>query len=196
MMLFIALNDNTCKVNYLNQNDCCKISWGFFSGLVDSNVTYEHRTLRQFHKIKEGVSDVKPLKGLRKLQATDFRRVWSVCVQVAGRYHARVFVDWRRGHQIVTLVLPPPTQAVVAVDSRPRPASADKLSPSIGTTAAVFVAPRDSLPADVVRCLVDCRPRLYWRCRTSGRWRFGRLPTTSVSDTAACGSTLHAVGNT
>jgi len=101
---------------------------------------------------------------------------------VAGRYHTRVFIEWRRVHQIVTLLLTPPTEAVVPVDGRPRPASAGKLPPSRAAVPVAFQ--HDSLPVELVHCLYDSQP-LYSRCQTDGRWRFGRLPATSVSDTAA-----------
>jgi len=119
-----------------------------------------------------------------------------VCVvgdalQVAARYHARVFVDWRRHNQIVDLLPPSHTDAAVfvSVDERPRPA---------GPPAA---APQDPVPGPQGRIPAlqgplsgpqDAAPgprRLYARRESDGRWMFGALPATSVSDTAVDRST-------
>jgi len=53
-----------------------------------------------------------------------------VCQQMLGVHHAREFVEWRRLHPIVSLLLRAPTEAAVPVGGRRRPASAGKLPPS------------------------------------------------------------------
>jgi len=108
--------------------------------------------------------------------------------QVAGRYHTRVFAEWRRQHQIVTLLLPPPAEAVVPVDVRPRPASAIKKPRPPFAGAAAALLQHGTVPAEVVPCVNP----LY--AKTDGRWKFGRMPASSVSDTAAASAvpvTIH-----
>ena len=106
---------------------------------------------------------------------------------MAGRYHTRVFVEWRRLHQVVTLLLPPPTEVVTdesPANSRPVSA-AGKLSSSAspGGAAVVSLLPQD--PPLPVQLYDRGRRGLYARSHVDGRWRYGRLLATSVSDTAA-----------
>ena len=113
--------------------------------------------------------------------------VWR---QVAGRYHTRVFAEWRRQHQIVTLLVPPPAEAVVPVDVvRPRPASATVKKPRPPSAGAAAISlQHGAVPVEVVQRVNP----LY--SKTDGRWRFGRMPASSVSDTAAASAlpvTIH-----
>ena len=112
----------------------------------------------------------------------------AICVfrrQMAGLHHAVEFIEWRRLHPIVSLLLQAPTEAAGPVGGRRRPASAGKLPPS-----CVVSVPCDSVFA--VHGRFSHQP-LYSRWEADGRWMFGRLPATSVSDTATA-STSPLVG--
>jgi len=120
---------------------------------------------------------------------------------VAGRYHTRVFVEWRRLHQVVTLLLPAPSELSAADDQseyrRPRvirlhsaagqlPVPSSGHGASNGHEAVVVSVPADeAVPADALHG----HRALYTRSQLDGRWTFGRLPATSVSDTAAAAAT-------
>jgi len=80
-----------------------------------------------------------------------------------------MFVEWRRNHPVITLLLPRQTEAV-PVDDSPRPPSARQRPPDCGDAAAAFLqhdplpsssAVAVSLPVEVV----------------------GHVPAASVSDT-------------
>ena len=126
-----------------------------------------------------------------------------VCVvgdalQASARYHARVFVDWRRHNQIVVLLPPSPTDAAVFVSEEERPRRA---GPPAAASQDPVPGPQGRIPAlqgplsgpqEPIARLQDAAPgprRLYvWR-ESDGRWMFGALPATSVSDTAVDEST-------
>jgi len=113
------------------------------------------------------------------------------CVCVLGDALQVAFVDWRRHSQIVVLLPPSPTDAAVFVSVEERPRRA-------GPPAA---APQDPVPGPQGRIPAlqgplsgpqDAAPgprRLYARRESDGRWMFGALPATSVSDTAVDRST-------
>jgi len=60
------------------------------------------------------------------------------------------FVEWRRHHQIVTILLPPSTEAAVPKDSAPRQSNAEKPPPFYQTTRVSL--PHDSLPDGLIPC--------------------------------------------
>jgi len=100
------------------------------------------------------------------------------------------FLHQRQLYPIVTLRLIAPTEAVLPVDHRRRrrrPTTAGNLPPSCVVSVhdeSVAVLPVHG------RCVKS--HLLYSRIGTGGQWMFGRLPTTSVSETAAA-STLTSI---
>jgi len=70
------------------------------------------------------------------------RRLSVVWRQMTGR---DMFVEWSRRHPVVTVLLPPHTEAV-PVDYRPRPPSARQRPPDCGDVAAAFLQ-HDPLPS-------------------------------------------------
>jgi len=107
----------------------------------------------------------------RSAQCYQTRSTANVRRQVACRYHSRVFAEWRRVHAIVTLLIPPPSDAVVPVDVHIRPSSAGAPGKTSSRAAVAFAVQHDPLPVDMlVGSLYDSQP-LYSKCRTDGRWR-------------------------
>ena len=121
--------------------------------------------------------------------------------QVAVNYHARVFTDWKRVHQVVTIVLtsdpcscqiPKTLSCIRAVPDRVQNNSSTAACVPMSTTALVNNSHRTSSPiADMKRQWETGRAYLYTKSRVDGRWSFGKLPATSVSDTVM--TSWHAI---
>jgi len=112
-----------------------------------------------------------------------------VCGQEVACELSREFKEWQRHHTITTLVLETPTEAVLPVDHRRRrPTTAGNLPPSC--VMSVHDESAAVLPVHGRR--VSSHPP-YSRVGTGGQWMFGRLPTTSVSETAAASTSPNAV---
>lgn len=125
-------------------------------------------------------------------------------LQVAARYHVKVFREWKRVHQVVTLVVtsqscdvqPPPetshlnnTQQTCDIAHRDVRSSKVFSRDVYLTLSLTMPIQRSKLFASSDAC--SGQAQLYSKSFADGRWSIGGLLATSVSDTAI--ASLHAL---
>lgn len=113
--------------------------------------------------------------------------------QIAVRYHMRVFRDWQKLNQVVRVIIPSPLDSSLSIFGNPsllallsnsghRSRAFDGTEPRVIISSPFLSATDDK---EAARRLSEIRP-LYTVSATDGRWTFGRLPATSLSDTVIC----------